>query len=124
MDIGDNENTSLYCVTSFTKCCRYNETGTNQASGSWKFPNGSNVASRIGRTAGIVRTRGLRSVILHRLSNESSPTGVYTCEIPDGAGNITKLFAFLFYLITPGTVMIMLSPNCPALQYKVIIIQT
>ena len=102
-DIGDKVNTSLYCVTSFTKCCRCNETGTNHSSGLWRFPNGSNVTSRLNRTEGIRRTRGLSSVILHLLSNESSPTGVYTCEIPDGAGNITKLFVLLYYIINPGT---------------------
>ena len=52
-DIGDKVNTSLYCVTSFTKCCRRNETGTNQSSGLWRFPNGSNVTSRLNRTEGI-----------------------------------------------------------------------
>ena len=103
VDIGDSENTLLYCVTSFTKCCRHNETGTNHSSGSWKFPNGSVVPSRVSRNASIVRTRGLSSVILHQLTNESSPTGVYTCEIPDGAGNTTKLFAYIFYIINPGT---------------------
>ena len=103
MDIGDNENKSLYCVTSFTKCCRSNETGTNHSSGSWKFPNGSIVPSKIGRTAGIVRTRGLSSVILHQLTNESSPTGVYTCEIPDGADSKTILFAYIYYIMNPGT---------------------
>ena len=95
-DIGDKVNTSLYCVTSFTKCCKHNETGTNHSSGLWRFPNGANVTSRFNRTEGIRRTRGLSSVILHRLTNESSPTGVYTCEIPDGIGNITKLFISLY----------------------------
>ena len=108
-DIASDENTSLYCVTTFTKCCRREDIGKNHSSGSWKFPNGSNVPSRIGRTAGIVRTRGLSSVILHRLTNESSPTGVYTCEIPDGAGNMTKLYAHLYYKAIPGTVMTILA---------------
>ena len=102
-DIASDENTSLYCVTSFRKCCRSNETGTNQASGSWKFPNGAVVPSRTSRIAGFVRTRGLSSIILHQLTNESSPTGVYTCEIPDGAGNTTKLYAHFYYKTIPGT---------------------
>ena len=103
-DVGNDENTSLYCVTTFRKCCRHNETGTNHSSGSWKFPNESIVESRIDMKANIVRTRGLSSVILHQLSNESSPTGVYTCDIPDGAGNMTKLFVHLYYKAMPGTV--------------------
>ena len=100
-----NENKLLYCVTSFTKCCRHNETGTSKSSGLWKFPNGSNVTSRTNKTEGIWRTRSLSSDILHRLTNESSPTGVYTCEILDDAGNMIKLLAHLYFGGTlPGTV--------------------
>ena len=107
-EIGDNVNNSLYCVTSLTLCCRTIDTGKKKASGSWTFPGGSLVPSRSGRTAGIVRTRGPSSVILHRLSNESAPTGIYYCEIPDGAGIKTRVFAHLYYETIPGTIVIML----------------
>ena len=64
------------------------ETNTNQASGSQTFPcRGCLVPSRKYNTPGVV--------ILHRLSNASSSTGAYYCEIPDGAG-INK------NLCTPG----------------------
>ena len=122
-DIGDKVNTLLLCVTSFTRCCRHNETGTNQFSGLWRFPNGPNVTSRLNITEGIRRTRGLSSVILHRLTNESSPTGVYTCEILDGTGNITKIFAQLYFKVIQGTVMLILSCIMSNSSTKVISVQ-
>ena len=104
-DIGNDENT-LFCVTMYKNCCRSNETGTNNALGSWKFPNGKTVESKSDSNSSFVRTRGLSSVILHRLCNENCPTGVYTCEIPDGAGTMMiKLFAHLYVNTTPGTVV-------------------
>ena len=109
----------MHCVTSFTRCCRDNETGTGNALGSWKFPNGKTVESKSNSSSSIVRTRGLSSVILHRLKNESSPTGVYTCEIPDGAGNITKLFVLLYCEINPGTdIYVIQLINMLELMYK------
>ena len=104
-EIGNNVNSSLYCVTSFTLCCRAMDTDdTMLASGSWIFPSGNLVPSRSGSTAGFVRTRGPSSVILHRRSNASSPTGAYYCEIPDGAGVKTRVFAQLYYETIPGTI--------------------
>ena len=103
-EIGDNVNNSLYSVTSLTLCCRTIDTGTWKASGSWTFPSGNLVPSRSGRIAGIVRTRGPSSVILHRLSIESSPTGAYYCEIPDGAGIKTRVYTHLYYESIPGTI--------------------
>ena len=101
----DNDKDTLFCFTMFKNCCRKNETGTNNALGSWKFPNGKTVESKSKSNSSIVRTRGLSSVILHRVGNESSPTGVYTCEIPDDAGTMIKLFAHLYVNTTPGTVV-------------------
>ena len=51
-EIGGDENTSLYCVTTFTKYCRSEDTGRNYSSGSWRLPNRTTVPSRVGRTAG------------------------------------------------------------------------
>ena len=103
-DIGVNVDNLLYRISSFTQCCQTIDTGTIQASGSWMFPGGFFVPSRSGRTASIVRTQGPSSVILHRLSIASSPTGVCYCEIPDGAGIRTRVFAHFFFKTIPGTI--------------------
>ena len=91
-DIGVDGN-SLRCLTPLIPCCR----GSNgsRALGGWKFPNESLVSSRNTR-ASISRTRGTSSVLLHRIKNVMSPTGVYTCEIPNNSTITLKLNVYCY----------------------------
>ncbi len=79
-DIGVHEN-SLTCSTSFVNCCKTSPS----TRGRWQFPNGVIVGSLSGSSTDMFsRTRGNRTVLLHRGINASSPTGIFTCRIPDG----------------------------------------
>ncbi len=91
---------ALRCLTPLTSCCRGSDTGTS-ALGIWRYPDRSLVLSRSDGTI-ISRTRGPSSVILHRTNNAVSPTGVYTCEIPDTNGTIKQLDVYLYVGQLPG----------------------
>ncbi len=97
--IGADRN-ALRCLTPLTLCCRGSDTGTSSL-GSWRYPDRSLVLSKSGG-GNISRTRGPSSVILHRTNNAMSPTGVYTCEIPDDNGTITQLDVYLYVGQIPG----------------------
>ena len=97
--IGADRN-ALRCLTPLTLCCRSSDTGTSSL-GSWRYPDRTFVHTRSGGDS-ISRTRGPSSVILHRTNNAMSPTGVYTCEIPDDNGTITQLDVYLYVGQIPG----------------------
>ena len=97
--IGADRN-ALRCLTPLTLCCRSSDTGTSSL-GSWRYPDRDFVPSRIGGDC-ISRNRGPSSVILHRTNNAMSPTGVYTCEIPDTNGTIKQLDVYLYVGQLPG----------------------
>ena len=70
-DIGlDSE--ALFCLTPSTGCCN--------SRGAWKFPNGSYVGGSI--SSDLYRSRGNRTLLLHRMSDVMGPTGIYTCLVP------------------------------------------
>ena len=94
MDIGVDGN-SLRCLTPLTQCCRGSENPNGGALGHWRFPEGSIVPSR-SSGADLSRTRGASSVLLHRSNNVMSPTGVYTCEIPDNSTTTRELNVYLY----------------------------
>ena len=85
---------SLRCLTPLIPCCRDSD-NPNKALGSWRFPNGSLVPSRASGND-ISRTRGASSVVLLCTNNMMSPTGVYTCEIPDNTTTTRELNVYLY----------------------------
>ncbi len=91
---------ALRCLTPLTSCCRSNDIGTSSL-GSWRYPDRAFVHS-ISDGGSISRSRGPSSVILHRINNAVSPTGVYTCEIPDTNGTIKQLDVYLYVGQLPG----------------------
>ncbi len=91
---------ALRCLTHLTFCCRSNDTGTSSR-GSWRYPDRAFVHS-LSDGGSISRTRGPSSVILHRTNNAMSPTGVYTCEIPDANGTTKQLDVYLYVGQLPG----------------------
>ena len=93
-DIGVDGN-SLRCLTPLMPCCRSSDNPNGGALGDWWFPNGSVVYSR-NSGADISRTRGASSVLLHRSNNVMSPTGVYTCKIPDNNSITSELDVYLY----------------------------
>ena len=94
---------SLRCHTPLISCCRKYDNPNNKTLGDWKFPNGSTVRSK-NDDFNISRTRGHSSVLLHRNSNVTFPTGVYTCQIPDNSSSRRILYVYLYADQKPGIV--------------------
>ena len=93
-DIGV-DGSSLRCLTPLTQCCRGDDNPNGGALGNWRFPDGSVVPSRISGED-ISRTRGASSILLHRINNAMSPTGVYACAIPDNSTTTRQLNVYLY----------------------------
>ncbi len=80
---------SLVCVTSNvnTNCCRNKDNSDNGPLGNWLFPNGSivlgNGANPNGSFTSSSHSQQIR--LNRKRTNVLSPTGVYTCEVPDGS---------------------------------------
>ena len=79
---------SLVCVTTDvnTQCC--NDTGEGQ----WYFPNGSIVLRNIDTSQGtqIIRTGHANQVRLNFRAHQTSPTGEYTCVVPETGGSVNQ----------------------------------
>ena len=89
-DIGSNATTnrsdpqsSLVCVTTNvnTHCCRSADNPNGGHRGEWYFPDGTRILNT--KDANFSRTRHTQQVRLNRRNNTMSPTGVFTCEVPN-----------------------------------------
>ncbi len=82
---------SLVCVTSNvnTWCCRGGDHPGSGAVGNWLYPNGTIVLGNSDNpNGGITRSSHTQQIRLNRKRPDvMSPTGVYTCEVPDGSDN-------------------------------------
>ena len=78
---------SLVCVTSNvnTMCCRGSDHPGSGAVGNWFYPDGAIVLGNSANPNGdITRSSQTREIRLNRKRpGVTSPTGVYTCEVPD-----------------------------------------
>ncbi len=78
---------SLVCVTSnvITYCCRGGDHPGSGSVGNWLFPNGTIVIGNNANPNGdFIRSSHNQQIRLNRKrSDVISPTGVYTCEVPD-----------------------------------------
>ena len=86
LTIGEGDD-ALLCKTNKQDCCG---TVPNRF-GEFFFPNGVRVPIRIAGS-GLYRNRGNQVIRLNRREGVSSPTGRYSCEIPDADGVINKIF--------------------------------
>ena len=93
-DIGVDGN-SLRCLTPLMPCCGGDDNPNGGGLGDWRFPDGSVVPSRSSGDD-LSMTREASSILLHRINNVMSPTGVYTCEIPDNSTSTRKLDFYLY----------------------------
>ncbi len=88
----DDPGPSLVCVTSNvnTMCCRGSDSGSG-AVGNWLFSDGTIVLSNNANPNGVItRSSHTQQIRLNRKRLDvMSPTGVYTCEVPDGSDNTT-----------------------------------
>ena len=91
-DIGSNTTgnrsdpqSSLVCVTTNvnTNCCRGADNPNGGSRGDWHLPNGDSL--RYTPDTNFYRARYTQQVRLYRKNGAMSPTGVFTCEVPNDA---------------------------------------
>ena len=85
-EIGEGER-ALICKTNKQDCCG---TPPNRF-GEFHYPNGDQVPIR-NRQDKLYRQRGDREIYLNRRVDTTSPSGTYSCVIPDVAGTIQTLY--------------------------------
>ncbi len=101
---------SLVCVTSNinTNCCRGSDHPGSGPVGNWLYPNGTIVLSTIYYLYGendFTRSSHTQQIRLNRKRTYvTSPTGVYTCEVPDGSNTAITHTATIY--ITLGECII------------------
>ncbi len=82
---------SLVCVTSNvnTNCCRGSDHPGNGSVGNWLYPNGTIVLGNSANPNGnFTRSSHTQQIRLNRkITDVMSPTGVYTCVVPDGSNS-------------------------------------
>ncbi len=80
---------SLVCVTSNvnTMCCRGGDHPGSDSVGNWLYPDGTIVfGNSDNRDGDFTRSSHTQQIHLNRKSIDVvSPTGVYTCQVPDGS---------------------------------------
>ena len=89
-DIGEGYD-ALHCLTNLTTCCRGADGGR---AGEWFLPGQTSPVIGINKdkgTTNFTRSRGPSAVLLnHRTS--TGPTGLYTCQVPDGSATNRTLY--------------------------------
>ncbi len=83
----DDPGPSLVCVTSNvnTMCCRGSDNPNGGGQGNWMYPNGTIVfGNAFNQFDNFTRSYHTQQIRLNRKRPDvMSPTGVYTCEVPD-----------------------------------------
>ena len=90
-DIGEGYD-ALYCLTDLITCCRGADGGS---AGEWFLPGQTSPVIGIYASAGaerFVRSRGPSGVLLNRRTSAVGPTGLLTCQVPDGSGMERTLY--------------------------------
>ena len=74
---------SLVCVTTNvnTHCCKGADNPNGGSRGEWYLPDGTRILNT--PDTNFYRTRYTQQVRLNRRNNAMSPTGVFTCEVPN-----------------------------------------
>ena len=103
-DIGEGYN-ALHCLTNFTTCCRGADGGS---AGEWFLPGQISLVVDVNApnagTESFTKSRGPSTVLLnHRTSSVVGPTGLYTCQVPDGSGTNRTLYIGVYIGMGAGT---------------------
>ena len=99
-DIG-GANTALFCLTDLTICCRRADGGS---AGEWVLAGQTEPVVDINAATSadlFTRGRAPSAVLLNRRNSAIGPTGIYTCRVPDGSGQLRTAYIG----IDTGTVM-------------------
>ena len=91
-DIGEGYN-ALHCLTNLTTCCRGADGGS---AGEWFLPGQTSpvvgIHKKVNGTRNFTRSRGPSAVLLNRRTGVMGPTGLYTCQVPDGSSTNRTLY--------------------------------
>ncbi len=90
--IGDAAPLSLYCLTTYTSCCRAQDGGS---AGAWFLPGKTDPVEVTNSEFGLAnfsRGRDPSATFLNRRNSATGPSGVYTCQIPDASGQLRTLY--------------------------------
>ena len=100
-DIGEDL-LALYCLTNLTTCCTDAEGGV---AGEWFLPGQTQavigVDAQGADSAVFTAARAPSAVLLNHRNNAGGPTGIFTCRIPDGNGQVRTAYIG----VDTGTVM-------------------
>ena len=100
-DIGEDL-LALYCLTNLTTCCTDVEGGV---AGEWFLPGQTQavigVDAQGADSADFTAARAPSALLLNRRNNAGGPTGIFTCRIPDGSGQVRTAYIG----VDTGTVM-------------------
>ena len=82
-DDRSDPHSSLVCVTTNvnTQCCNSADNPNGGSRGEWYLPNGTIILNT--PDTNFYRTRYTQQVRLYRKNGTMSPTGVFTCEVPN-----------------------------------------
>ena len=100
-DIGEGL-LALYCLTNLIDCCTDAEGGV---AGEWVLPGQTRAVIGVDAegadSAFFTAARAPSAVFLNRRNNAGGPTGIFTCQIPDGSGQVRTAYIG----VDTGTVM-------------------
>ena len=101
-DIGEGYN-ALHCLTNLTTCCRGADGGS---AGEWFLPGQTSPVVGVNApntgTESFNRSRGPSAVLLNRRTGVLGPTGLYTCQVPDGSGMEKTLYIGVYIRVGAG----------------------
>ena len=90
IDIGDDGDGALKCVTDNVNCCN------NSAVGGWSDESGRTVYQGADGTTCLYVTRGDGVISLHHTRGCSDHTpGLWRCDIPDSCGELQSLYIYI-----------------------------
>lgn len=98
-DIGEGVNGSLLCFTDLAPCC---DMGSGRITGEWHLPSGSLVG--VESNGDYYIERGPSVVRLNLRNNDTTQTGQFCCEVPDGSLNNQTVCATIGRLSCTHTV--------------------
>ncbi len=114
---------SLVCVTRNvnTMCCRGSDHHGSGPVGNWFYPNGSTVLGNSNSYyyENFTRSSHTQQIRLNRkrYNNAMSPTGVYTCEVPDGS-NTAMIHTATIYITLGECTCIIATAICMIIIIK------
>lgn len=91
-DVVQGDSTALFCLTDLLPCCRAADGGT---AGEWYLAGQTRPVTDAEAASGsesFTRIRAPSAVLLLQMRNDAGPGGIFTCQIPDGSGQLRTAY--------------------------------